>query len=202
MPLEQLHDRRVRTRHPMTIGTVETASIRAVETDQHADARRLSGRNVRRTVADAPAAGEIELQVGRRLQQHAGSRLAPRVLASKFADTGGGVVRTMVDSVDARAAALELAAHPRHQMFELLHAEQASTDARLVGHDGDGESALDKGTHHLEDTVDESAVLDTMQIAGVLVDYAVAIEKEPRSSHHQPAVLSPSSACRSCGAFL
>jgi hypothetical protein len=68
MPLEQVHDRRVCARHPMTIGSAETASTLAVETDQHADARRLSGRNVRRTVADAPAAGEIELQVGRRLQ--------------------------------------------------------------------------------------------------------------------------------------
>src|SRR5438105_3906186 len=162
MPLEQLHDRRVRTRHPMTIGSVETASILAVETHQHADARRLSGRNVRRTVADAPAAGEIELQIGRRLQQHAGTRLAPRVLASKFADTCGGVVRAMVDGIDTRATALELAAHPRHQLLELLSAEQAATDARLVGHDDDGESPLGKHTHHLEDTVDEAAVLDTM----------------------------------------
>src|SRR5437660_3346497 len=73
-------------------------------------------------------------------------------------------------------------------MLELLRAEQAATDARLVGHDGDGECPISKSTHHLEDTVDEAAVLDTMHIAGVLVDYAVAIEKEPSSSHHQPAV--------------
>jgi len=114
MPLEQLHDRRVRARHPVTVGLVETAFIRAVETHQDADARRLSGRNVRCAVADAPAASEIELQVGRRLQQHAGTRLAPRILASKFAYTCSGVVRAMVDAVETRATALELAAHPRH----------------------------------------------------------------------------------------
>src|SRR5215831_13427917 len=159
------------------------AAHRAVEENQRANARSTARRHVRGPIADAPALGEIEIEVGRRLQQHARSRLAPGIFAPIGANTLSGMIRAMVDGIDGDTVGCEFIAHPAHQGFELVDAVVAAADARLVGDDGECKTAAGKGLRHLENAIDEAAILDAMEILDVLIDDAVAIEKEAAPRH-------------------
>jgi len=76
------------------------------------------------------------------------------------------------------AVAGELAAHPIRERSVVGLAEEAAADAGLVGGDDDREAARGECLGHREDARDEAALVDAVDIAGILVDHPVAVEDE------------------------
>src|ERR1700730_17106847 len=101
--------------------------------DERADASGAPGLDVARLVAHPPGTGEIERQVGGRLQDHARPWLPPGGLPSIGANTLGWMMGRMVNGGDGDAVAGELAAHPTHQRREIGLAIKAAADPGLIG---------------------------------------------------------------------
>src|ERR1700746_3612908 len=91
---------------------------------------------------------------------------------------GVGRIGTMVNAGDLDALAREFAAHPAHEPREIRLGIEAAGDAGRLGDDEDREMAAGKSLRQRKDAFDETTILDTMEIAAVLVDDAVAVEDE------------------------
>src|SRR5258708_12474388 len=61
-------------------------------------------------------------------------------------------------------------------------AKKGGADGGLVGGGEDREAARGEGLRHRENAIDEAALVDAVDIAGVLVDHPVAIEDEAASA--------------------
>jgi len=173
----------MRPGHPVAAAAGQPAHA-TVEEDQCADAGGTARLQVGGTIADAPALREVETEIGSGLQQHPRSRFAPGILATVSADAMARVIGAVVDGIDGDPMVRERIVHPAHQSLERIEAVEAAADPRLVGDDRKRKSASGEGPRHLENPIDEAAILYAMQVADLFIDDAIAIKQQTGPKHH------------------
>ncbi len=167
-------------------GLDEGQEITAAE----AKARNAGGmrrRNVALLVADQETRGFVEIEIGERAQDHAGSRFAVDVALAELFDASLRMIGTIVEGIDDGALRGELIAHPRVQGEHAVLAIVSVGDAGLVGHHhhavAKGVEAADAGdrTWHPFD------LLGPVHVAVIDVEHPVTVEKHrgPWVCHQQ-----------------
>ena len=152
-------------------------------------------------VADHPASRQIEVELGGGAVQHAGIGLS---VGMGRRAVGRGNVWVPIDGVETRLGACRLPKERLEMLVdgpEAFGGQHASSHHRLVGRKHRKASRRPQAGHRLGGALDESDVLDPMQMVDVLDDRAVAVEEDRRATHDRlpatwPAARS-SSACRS-----
>ena len=141
-----------------------------------AEACGVGGGDVGAAVADHDGVGEIEVEVGGGLKDHARGGFAEGVILTELWGAVVGVVGGVVDGVDVYRFFLEFGADVGHEGFEVLRGVEAAGDAGLIGDDDDAVAEGLGGAAEGEDAVDEVKVFDAVEVSTFFVDDAVTVE--------------------------
>jgi len=116
------------------------------------------------------------------LEDHAGVRLAPRMVSSVIADAVLRMVGTMIDFCKRRPFARETLAHPDCQGFKSLLVKKAAPNSCLVGyHDDRPIKLVDGKTHKIKNSGQEFEFIDPMHIAMIDIDNTISIQEQRRT---------------------
>src|SRR5882762_462144 len=142
-----------------------------------ANARCSGGLEIRRAVADQKRSCSVDRPFGEQLLDHAWSRLAQIRGAAIALDGALGMVRAEFDAVDMRAALAKLQVHPVVEIVHVVFAVEAARDARLIGHEEHEIYRIVQPAHRFARAFDPADLVASVNVARVLVQHAVAVEK-------------------------
>ena len=108
---------------------------------------------------------------------HAGRRFAPMMVFEIAGDGAGGMMRTIADVVDPGALRGEFVAHPVVQRIDVVFREVAARHAGLVGEEEHEISGVVQASDRLRRIRHPADPFLRADIAVVMIDDAVAIEK-------------------------
>src|SRR4029077_13533346 len=92
-------------------------------------------------------------------------------------DLAVGMVRTIVIRVDAGATRLEHRSHVAVDLFNSRFGKESSRDSRLVGHHHHMQTGPVERAHGVDRPGIEGDALDTIEVADLLDDRAIAVEE-------------------------
>lgn len=134
------------------------------------------GGDVADPVANAPTGREIEVETGRRFAVKRGGGLPTGA-------SGVGEVRAVEGGIRRCAGLAELPSELGLHRVEVAHRELPATDSRLIGDDDAGKSGGLEAHQRRGHAVDQSHIVWRGQVAGVVHQRAVAVEKDGGTSH-------------------
>jgi len=137
----------------------------------------VGGGYVGAAVAYEDGLAEVEGEIAGGAEEHSGAGFAVFVVAAVLAEAFG-VVGTVVDGVQGDALARQLGAHEVHEVVEVLLGVEAAGYAGLVGDDDQFVAERLGGAAEWDDALYPANVGGEVEVAGFLVDYAVAVEEE------------------------
>ena len=144
------------------------------------DPGRLCGADVGILVADQEAAVTVDRPVPHQIEDHAGAGLAPIADPAIGRDGPLRVIGAVAEIVDAGTRRGELGHHMRMHRGDILLAVEAARDAGLVGHDKDKKTGIVEQPDRLARALDPAEARDFTDIAFVVIEDAVAVEKRGR----------------------
>ena len=120
-------------------------------------------------------------EIARRLFEQAGLRLAAIAGDGVTRDRALRMMRAIIERVDAGAGGGELPPDLVVETLDVVLAVIAARDARLVGDDDRQEAGVVQQPHRLGRAGDQVELLETMHVAVVDIEHAVAIEEGGRA---------------------
>ena len=137
----------------------------------------VGGGYVGAAVAYEDGLAEVEREVAGSAEEHSGAGFAVFVVTAVLAEAFG-VVGAVVDGVQGDALARQLGAHELHEVIEVPLGVEAAGYAGLVGDDDQLVAEGLGGEAERDDALDPANIGGEIEIAGFVVDYAVAVQKE------------------------
>lgn len=148
----------------------------------------LRGLDISQLVADHERLLQVKPEIGSGLKQKPGLALAAIARSTIRPLPLFRMMRTDIKSIDPGACRGELLLYMFMQSMHVVKAVIAPGDTRLVSHDNDPIAALFELFYRPGDTGDKGKVLNPVEVVLLLVDRAVAIEKNRRplcdAMHH------------------
>ena len=152
-------------------------------------AGREAGLHVGPFVADRERARQIEVEILCRGAQHTGAGLAAVAVLPVALDLRGGMVRTVVEAVDAAAARVHPFVDDLVRAVNELLLIHAAADARLVGDDDDGEAGAVQQADGVDGEGEEDEPLEPIEVSRLFEHRAIAIEEDGPLRSSTPIVI-------------
>ncbi len=130
-------------------------------------------------VADEPGAGEIEVEFGSGIQNHAGIGFAEGVVGGE--ESGAvGVMRAGPEAVETGSVVLELEFDVGLDEVEVLPGVVAAGDAGLIGDDDGGDMTPVEEADRMGGIGDKDGVLNCVEVAGFFDEDSIAVKEDSR----------------------
>jgi len=130
-------------------------------------------------VTDEPGSGEVEVEFGGGIEDHAGVGFAEGVVGGEGSGAVG-VVRAGPEAIEPGSVVLELEFDVGLDEVEVLPGVVAAGDAGLIGDDDGGDLALVEEADGMGGIGDEDGVLDGVEVAGFFDEDSIAVKEDGR----------------------
>lgn len=130
-------------------------------------------------VADEPGAGEIEVEFGGGVEDHAGAGFAEGMVGGEGSGSVG-VVRAGPQAVEAGSVVVELEFDVGLDEVEVLPGVVAAGDAGLIGDDDGGDMTVVEEADGMWGIGDKDGVLNGVEVAGFFDEDSIAVKEDSR----------------------
>ena len=140
------------------------------------------GLDVDGLVTDQPGHAQIQIQIGRRPQDHPGIRLSRRVIGMQKLALAVGMVRAGINGVEPGALRLEQRDDRLLHGYEIVPAITAPADTRLVGHQCYRNAQPVRGADHVGGPGYDGDIFDPAKVVDLFNNDSIAIKEQRRAA--------------------